>query len=239
MASIEITDRSEYKSRMKEALEIDPARTVAVTIDMQQEYLQEGVGQAVLVPAEAERVTAASKRLLDGCRSVGIPVVHAYVVRRPEEVAAGFHSGGLAYISAAQSISASQLPHRPVRSRPDRVSGSPESEVPAALAKDGDIHVTTKKNLDSFAETELDFLLERILQTRFLLLCGINTDTCVHSTTFTAANKGYAPIVVSDCSASMRGSDSHQMALELMSRSIAWVLTLDEVSERLGFPEIR
>jgi nicotinamidase-related amidase len=51
----------------------------------------------------------------------------------------------------------------------------------------------------------------------------------VYSTALTAANKGYWPIVVSDCVASMRGIDNHRMALELMSRSIAWVLTLSEL----------
>ena len=67
-----------------------------------------------------------------------------------------------------------------------------------------------------------------------MILTGINTDTCVYATTFTTANLGYSPIVVADCVGSMRGKDSHVMALELMSRSIAWVLTLDEMLERIG-----
>jgi hypothetical protein len=32
----------------------------------------------------------------------------------------------------------------------------------------------------------------------------------------------------------MRGADQHWMALELMSRSIGWVLTVDEIVDRLG-----
>ncbi len=116
--------------------------------------------------------------------------------------------------------------------RPDRVLGSPESEVPQSLVEPEDLHVTSKKSLDGFADTELGFLLERILGARYVLITGVNTDTCVYSTTFSAANRGYWPVVVSDCVASMRGVDSHQMALELMSRSIAWVLTADETLER-------
>lgn len=231
---MELTDRSEFKERMKQALQLEPTRTAALTIDMQREYLDETVGQAVVVPSEVERVLAASKRLLDLCRSLQIPVVHAYVVRRPEEAEAGFVSGGLAYNLAAQKVGASQLPHRGVRTRPDRVAGSPESEVPESLRGPDDIHITAKKGLDGFAHTDLDFLLRRILDVDHLLISGINTDTCVYSTTFTAANLGYWPVVVSDCVASMRGIDSHQMALELMSRSIAWVLSLDEVTEALG-----
>lgn len=234
MSSFSVADRSEYKEKMKQALDIEVSRCAALTIDMQREYLDEAVGQAVVEPAQAERVLASSKRMLDLCRSVGIPVVHAYVVRRPEEAAAGFHSGGLAYIKTAQTIGASQAPHRRVRSRMDRVEGSPESEVPQTLVDPRDIHVTSKKSLDSFLHTDLGFLLARILRSKFLLLSGINTDTCVLSTAFTAANLGFSPIIISDCVASMRGVDSHQMALELMSRSIAWVLTLDELADRVG-----
>ncbi len=232
--SVEVADRSEFKAAMKQALQIDVTRTAALTVDMQREYLDEAVGQSVVVPEEAERVLGAAKRFLDLCRSLEIPVVHAYAVRRPEEIASGFHSGGLAYTMTAHEIGASQLPHRPPRSGPDRMAGRPDSEVPEILSAPGDIHVTAKKSLDSFAHTDLDFLLRRVLDVRFLLLAGINTDTCVYSTTFTAANLGYWPIVISDCVASMRGIDSHQMALELMSRSIAWVLSLDELTELLG-----
>lgn len=234
MSTFALSDRSHYKETMKNALTIDPARCVTVTVDMQREYLDEAVGSSVVEPAEAKRVLSSSKKMLNACRSLGIPVVHAYVVRRPEEIAAGFHSGGLAYTMLAQSTGASQAPHRPVRSTVDRVEGSPESHVPDLLLADTDIHMTTKKSLDSFADTELDFLLSRILGSKFLILSGINTDTCVYSTAFTAANKGYWPIVIADCVASMRGMDSHYMALELMSRSIAWVLTLDELLDRFG-----
>ena len=63
--------------------------------------------------------------------------------------------------------------------------------------------------------------------------CGINTDTCVLATTFAAGNRGYQPVVISDCVASMRGLDQHWMALEIMSRSIAWVLTIDEFKAKV------
>ncbi|MPZ51754.1 MAG: isochorismatase family protein [Acidimicrobiia bacterium] len=233
MSVIELEDRSAYRQSLNEALTIDPSRTAVVTIDMQREYLDETVGQSVVVASEAERMLSANKAFLDQCRDLNIPVVHAYVVRRTEEVESGFHSGGLAYTMTAQSLGVSQMPHRPARSHPDRVLGTPASEVPAELAAPGDIHVTSKKSLDSFLDTDLGFLLRRILKVKYLLMCGINTDTCVYSTTLTAANQGYWPIVVSDCVASMRGIDSHRMALELMSRSIAWVMPGTEVIARL------
>lgn len=226
-------DRSEYTARMNEVLAFDRRRAVVLTIDLQREYLDEAVGQAVVEPDEAARVLEANRRLLDAARDADVPVVHAYVVRRLYEAESGIYAGGLAYIKAAQDHGISQSPHRPARTRHDRLAGSPESQVPAELVAPSDIHVTGKKSLDSFADTELRFLFSRVIRPKFVIMTGINTDTCVHSTTFTAANLGYSPIVVRDCVASMRGRDSHEMALELMSRSIAWVLDIDDVIARL------
>ncbi len=234
MATIDLTDRSQFMRRMNSVLTIDPSRTVALTVDMQREYLDEAVGHSVVEPAEAERVLTSAAEFLAACRERDIPVVHVYAVRRPEEVDSGFEYGGLAYLIAGNRINESQLPHRPVSTRPDRLLGSAESEVPASLVEPQDLHVTTKKSLDGFAETELGFLLDRILDAKYLLITGVNTDTCVYSTTFSAANRGFWPVVVSDCVASMRGVDSHEMALQLMSRSIAWVLSAGEAIERIS-----
>lgn len=229
----DIADRSGYTERMNEILAFDRRRAVVLTIDLQREYLDESVGQAVVEPDEATRVLDANRRLLDAARAAGVPVVHAYVVRPHHESESGIYAGGLAYIKAAQDHGISQAPHRPARTRHDRLTGSPESQVPDELVAPSDIHVTGKKSLDSFAHTELGFLFSRVLKPEFVITTGINTDTCVHSTTFTTANLGYSPIVVRDCVASMRGRDSHEMALELMSRSIAWVLGIDDVLARL------
>jgi nicotinamidase-related amidase len=111
--------------------------------------------------------------------------------------------------------------------------GSPQAEVHPALLAESDVHVPTKKTLDSFLYSDLDLVLGRMFQPENLIIAGVNTDTCVYSTTFSAANRGYRPIVVRDCCASMRGVDRHEMALTLMSRSMAWVFDLDELLARI------
>ena len=90
-----------------------------------------------------------------------------------------------------------------------------------------------KRVMDSFHGTDLDTLVGRIFKAETVVLTGINTDTCVLSTTFAAGNRGYRPVVISDCVANMRGLDQHWMALEIMSRSIAWVLTVDEFKAKV------
>src|SRR5207244_13112869 len=113
------------------------------------------------------------------------------------------------------------------------VARLPATQVPPSLVAPHDVHVTTKISLDGSLDTHLDILLRRVLRAETVVLTGINTDTCVYSTTFAASNRGYAPIVISDCVASMRGKDAHWMALELMSRSIAWVLSVDEFKQKV------
>jgi nicotinamidase-related amidase len=158
-----------------------------------------------------------------------------YVSRRPIEL-----SARLAGQKPAASLEyrISQNVQTDVRDIPDRLAGSPQAEVPSALVGPDDVHVTTKKSLDGFLDTDLDAVLRRVLHVDTLVLTGINTDTCVYSTTFAASNRGYTPIVISDCVASMRGKDAHWMALELMSRSIAWVLTVDEFKAKVRAPAL-
>ncbi len=230
---VEFQDRSSYREEMKQLLTIDPGKTVVLTVDMQREYLDAEVASSPVLPDEAERVLTHSKELLAFARSQGIPVIHVYTTRRAVEIEGGFDRGGGAYGKAGREVRLSQLPHAPVRDTPDRLIDSPESQVPASLLHPSDVHVTTKKTLDGYQYSDLDALLQRVFKPETVVLTGINTDTCVYSTAFSTANRGYKPVVISDCVASMRGKDSHWMALELMSRSIAWVLSVEEFKAKV------
>jgi nicotinamidase-related amidase len=180
---------------------------------------------------EAERVVKNSRDLLDFARGEGLPVVHVYVNRRPAELERNVIAGQTFRIAHGNRLS--QNAQADVRRIPDRQEGSPQAEVPALLVAPSDVHVTTKKSLDSFLHTDLDFLLRQVYQADTVVLTGINTDTCVYSTAFGASNRGYQTVVIADCVASMRGKDHHWMALELMARSIAWVLSVEELKTKL------
>jgi len=228
---VEIRDRSDYKRKMNELARIDPARTVMLTVDMQNDYLDMEVGTGPVAPEEAKRVIGHTKKLLQFARAEGLPVVHVYVKRHAIEAVRGFPIHAMGAVS--QQARLSQNAQAGARKTPDRIEGTPQAELPEGIAAPGDIHVTTKRTMDSFHGTELDAMLGRVFKAETLLIAGINTDTCVYATTFAAGSRGYQPIVISDCVASMRGLDHHWMALELMSRSIAWVMTVDEVKAKL------
>lgn len=230
---VEFQDRGAYRARMNELLRIDPARTVVLTVDMQRDYLDPEVASAPVALEEAERVMKHARDLLDFARGRGLPVVHVYVNRRRVESERGLETAGETF-RVNREHGLSQNAQRGVRTIPDRREGSPQAEVPAILVAPDDVHVTTKKSLDGFLGTDLEFLLSRVYKAETVVLTGINTDTCVYSTAFSASNRGFRTVVISDCVASMRGRDHHWMALELMARSIAWVLTVAEFKAKLG-----
>jgi nicotinamidase-related amidase len=234
-APVDFQDRSGFKAEMNKLLEMDPASTVLVTVDMQRDYLDLDIATAPLSKDEVDRIMPATERLLRQARAAGIPVVHAYVRRRPAEHAGGF--AGNMYSRVGQAARVSQNVNASARTRPDRLEDSIEADLPDSLLAPSDIHMVTKKTMDSFYGSDLEVLLLRALRPTTLIIVGINTDTCVYSTAFSAANRGYQVVLSSDCTASMRGKDQHWMALELMSRSIGWVLTNDEIASRLGLPE--
>jgi biuret amidohydrolase len=228
---VEIRDRSEYKRRMNALLALDVKRTVVLTIDMQRDYLDMEVASNPLAPEKAQSVVAHSRELLDFARAEKLPVIHTYVKRRQCEIDGGLEASPFGLAGRSRGLSQNAIAG--VRPIPDRLEGSPQAEVPAVLVAPGDIHVTSKKTADGLLNTELDLILSRVCRASHVALAGINTDTCVYATAFSLSNRGYGTIVISDCVGSTRGEDHHWMALELMSRTMAWVLDVAEFKEKI------
>lgn len=231
LAPVPIQDRRPYRARMNGLLDLTGGANAILAIDMQRDYLDEAVGSNLLLKRDARRVMAQTTALVTLGRSLAIPVVHAYVCRRAIEIEYGLVGTPLSRIGREHNLS--QNVRGQLRSGPDRLEGSQQAEIPSALLAPGDIHVVSKKTMDAFLETDLDFVLRRVLAVDTLIVAGINTDTCVYNTAFSAANRGYRTVVVCDCTASVRGGDHQWMALELMSRTFAWVLSLRELRAKL------
>src|SRR5689334_21032450 len=108
---------------MHALLEVDPARTAILTVDMQRQYLDLDLPGSPVPAADADRVLAASRRVLDFARRSGMPVIHAYVQRRPVESERGLD------VSQAKRLKEAQQGLLPS----DRMAGSPEAELPTVL----------------------------------------------------------------------------------------------------------
>jgi ureidoacrylate peracid hydrolase len=76
---------------------------------------------------------------------------------------------------------------------------SPESE---------DIIIEGKRGLDTFASTNLDFIL-RSRRIETLVVAGFLTNCCVESTARTGYEKGFSVVALSDCAATLSEEEQH------------------------------
>jgi nicotinamidase-related amidase len=92
------------------------------------------------------------------------------------------------------------------------VNGEWGAEIVDVLApQEGDVILEGKRGLDSFATTNLDFILRgRGITT--IALAGFLTNCCVESTMRTGYEKGYRVITLSDCLA-VTSPEEHRNAI--------------------------
>ena len=228
MKNVELLDRSELVDRMLELLELDASDTAMVTVDMHRGHLDPNVATMPTTPETAKRVIEASGDALAFAREREIPVVHIVLTYRQIP---GLGSEGM---SAPFWAAISKITDEKNRLTLDRVStvnehniiGSPGTEIIPELYEPSDYVIDNKKRLDCFLGTDLDMLL-RNLGAKSVCLLGINTNTCVLNTAFTAHNLNYRAVVLADCVASMYGDDLHELGLQNIQRCLGWVVSND------------
>ena len=223
--------RAEMRDRLNAELALDPRRTAVLAIDTHRGHLDPEIATMPVAADIAADVVAASQRLLEATRAAGIPTVFAVMHNRSVR-------GDTEYMRnpwwrAVDRIREKLTPELPSTIRGHNLVGSPQTEVMPELAPlPTDYVITSKHRLSCFLDTDLESWL-RAAGVDTLLLIGINTNTCVLCAAFDAFNRDYGAIVVSDCVHSMYGDDLHEFGLENVARCIGWVLSVDEVVEKL------
>jgi len=234
MKPVEIVDRSSLINGLYRQLELKPTETAIVTIDMHRGHLDMSVATMPAKPEDARRVIANAREVLDFSRAKKIPIIHVVLVYRR---IAGIGSEGMTSpfwkaLHAAQGDLDRLTPGRKSTVREHNIEGSPGTQIIPELYKDGDYVINNKKRLDCFHGTDLRQLLDA-LKIRNVVLMGINTNTCVLNTSFTAFNYDYRVVVLSDCVASMYGDDLHVLGLQNVARCLGWVITDEQFFEKL------
>ena len=178
----------------------DPKRTAVVLIEYQNDFTSEGgvLHDAVRGVMESTGMLDNTRRLVEAARSAGATIVHA-----PITFAAGY--GEL-----------SEHPYGILKGVVDStafVKGEWGAEIVDALApQQGDVVVEGKRGLDTFATTNLDFIL-RARGITTIALGGFLTNCCVESTMRTGYEKGYEVITLADCVAAT-SQDEHDNAIK-------------------------
>jgi len=234
MASIELVDRSSLLSGLYEQLVLNPRETALVTIDMHRGHLDMDVATMPAKPEDAKRVVRNARAALDFARRLEIPVIHVVLVYRNIKSigSEGMASPYWKAMHAAQGETDRLTPGRKSTVREHNLEGSPGTQIMPGLYCEGDYVIDSKKRLDCFYGTDLRQLLD-VLNVRSVVLMGINTNTCVLNTAFTAFNFDYRVVVLSDCVASMYGDDLHALGLQNVARCLGWVLTNDQFFQKL------
>lgn len=232
--TVEIVDRGSLLRGMYEQLSLTAEETAIVAIDMHRGHLDMDVATMPTKPEDARRVIANAREVLDFSRKLKIPVIHVVLVYRriPGIGSEGMVSHFWKAMHAAQSETDRLTPGRKSTVREHNVAGSPGTQIIPELYRDGDYVINNKKRLDCFYGTDLRQLLE-VLKVRTAVLMGINTNTCVLNTAFTAFNFDYRVVVLSDCVASMYGDDLHVLGLQNIARCLGWVITNQQFFEKI------
>ncbi len=181
-------------------MSIDPKTTAVVLIEYQNDFTTEGgvLHGAVSEVMDKTGMLSNSQRVAEAARSAGVTVMHA-----PITFAEGYNE-----ISAH--------PYGILKGVVDGnafVKGSWGAAIVDDLApQQGDIVIEGKRGLDTFASTNLDFIL-RSKGITTVALGGFLTNCCVESTMRSAYENGYQVITLSDCVAAT-SPEEHDNALK-------------------------
>lgn len=194
---------------------LDPERTAVVLIEYQNDFTSEG---GVLHDAVSEVMTktgmmANTKAVVDAARAAGATVMHA-----PITFTAGYNE-------------LSAHPYGILKGVVDGnafVKDSWGATIVDDLApQDGDIVIEGKRGLDTFASTNLDFIL-RSKGITTIVLGGFLTNCCVESTMRTGYENGYQVITLTDCVAGTSQAE-HDNAITYDYPMFSTPLTSDQV----------
>jgi nicotinamidase-related amidase len=199
---------------------IDPKTTALLLIEYQNDFTSEGgaLHNGVKSVMESTNMLANTERLAADARAAGVTVMFA-----PISFAKGYREitsepyGILKGVVDANAF----------------VRGTWGAEIVDSLAPGpDDIVVEGKRGLDTFASTNLDFIL-RSRGMKTLAVAGFLTNCCVESTARTGYEKGFSIVALSDCSATL-SEEEQRFTFEKNLPMFARILTHTEFLSDLG-----
>ena len=186
MGSIKLIEADPY------SVELDLAGTALLVIDMQRDFLEPGgfgemLGNDVSL---LRRTIEPCQSVLKAARATGLRVIHTREGHRadltdapPSKLQRGNLETGIGDDGPMGRI---------------LIRGERGHDIIPELAPNQNEPVIDKPGKGAFYETDLDLILKNGL-IRTLIVCGVTTEVCVHTTVREANDRGYECVVLEDC----------------------------------------
>jgi nicotinamidase-related amidase len=192
---------------------ISPTPTILLALHYQNEVVHpRGKIRVGIAEASPERagIIAAAKRLIDGARAQGVPVISVRIAFAPGHETVATNAEIWRRLVASQAMT----------------DGTWGAEFYDGLGPLADEIVVTHRRNDAFYESPLADIVARLMPRR-LVVAGISTTYVVESTVRHASDMGYEVVVAADaCSSANR--EMHEASLKAMAL-LADIETVDEI----------
>lgn len=199
---------------------IDPSTTALVLIEYQNEFTSPGgvLHDAVAGVMDSTGMLDKTKDVVEAARAKGVAIMHApitfvegynEITKHPYGILKGVVDGN-AFVKGTWG------------------AAIVDDLTPVA----GDIVIEGKRGLDTFASTNLDFIL-RSKGITTLVLGGFLTNCCVESTMRSGYENGYQVITLSDCVAGT-SQEEHDNAITYDYPMFSRPVTAKEFLDELG-----
>jgi nicotinamidase-related amidase len=210
-------------------IEIESARTALLITDMQRDFLEPG-GFGASLGNDVGLLRAAigpCRRLLEAARARGMLVIHTREGHRPDladappaKIERGHPTARIGDLGPMGRI---------------LVRGEPGHDIVEDLYPAHGEPVIDKPGKGAFYQTDLELVLKNRGITT-LLVCGVTTEVCVHTTIREGNDRGFRCVAIADACASYF-PEFHRVGLEMIKAQggiFGWVSDSERAVRALG-----
>ena len=210
------------------AIDIDPARTALIVIDMQRDFVEPGgfgasLGNDVTL---LQAIIPTVGRLIAGFRAAGVTVIHTRECHAPDlsDCPPAKRNRGNPALRIGDAGPMGRI----------LVAGEPGADIVPELAPIAGEIVIDKPGKGAFYATELGTILaDRDI--RQLVFAGVTTEVCVQTSMREANDRGFECVLATDATESYFPAFK-QATLEMIAAQggiVGWLATTDEIVSAL------
>lgn len=207
----------------------DPASVALVVIDMQRDFIEPGgfgetLGNDI---SHLQRAVQPTADLLALFREQGWPVIHTRECHAPDlaDCPPAKRDRGAPSLRIGDPGPMGRI----------LISGEPGAEIVAACRAIGGEYVIDKPGKGAFYQTDLELMLKN-RGIEVLLVCGVTTEVCVHTTIREGNDRGFRCVALADACGSYF-PEFHRVGLEMIKAQggiFGWVSDSEQAVRAIG-----